>query len=171
MRARRTAFRLPDQHRPLPKTIYQRPMRAFLWRLLNTDYNEVAAGRFWNHVRSREVTLLPSVRFFRQLSIRIVNVNGNFCLIDLRSQPEPIFVSFEQLLPHCFFFSRAKVASPIILTHLEALLHIWFGSLKSEGLRVIYGRENRRLQCQKPQQQGTRPEYYFCEPFHLNSSV
>ena len=45
----------------LPETIYQRPMGAFLRRLFNANYDEVAACSFWNHVCSREVALLPAV--------------------------------------------------------------------------------------------------------------
>src|SRR5213592_1893876 len=168
MHGKRMPFGLPDQHLPLPKTINQRPMCAFLWRFLNADYDEVAARRFWNDVRSGEVAFLPSVWFFGQLSIRIINVNGNLCPIDFRSQPEPIFVSFEQLLPHCFFFTRPKVASPVILTHLESLFNVWFGSLKSKRLCVIHRRENHRLQCDQSKERKARAEYYFCEPFHRN---
>jgi hypothetical protein len=36
-------------------------MRSFLWRFLNTDYDEVAARAFWNDVRSSEVTFLPAI--------------------------------------------------------------------------------------------------------------
>src|SRR5207249_872963 len=76
---------------------------------------------------------LQSPRFSHQcgkLSVRIINMNGDLCAIDFRSQPEPIFVSFKQLLPHCFFFSRTKIASPVILTHLKSLLHVRFCSLE-----------------------------------------
>jgi hypothetical protein len=45
----------------LPETIYQRPMRAVLRRLFNANYDEVAAGSFWNDVCGREVALLPAV--------------------------------------------------------------------------------------------------------------
>src|SRR5206468_5818776 len=141
-------------------------MGPFLWRLLNADYDEVTARSFWNDVRSGEVAFLPSVWFFGQLSIRIIDVNGNLCPIDFRSQPEPIFVPFEQLLPHRLFFSRTQVASPVILTHLKSFFDIWFGGLKSKRLRVIHRRENHGLQCDQSEQRKARAEYYFCEPFH-----
>src|SRR5437764_11638680 len=118
-------------------------MCAFLWRIFNTHNNEVAAGSFWDYVGSSKMAFLPSVWLFGQLSVRVINVNGNLCLIDLCSQPEPVFIALEQLLPHCLFFSRTEVAAPVVLTHLKSLFHIRFGRLKSKRLRVIH-------RCEKP---------------------
>src|SRR4029077_623186 len=79
----------------LPETIHQRPMRAFLRRFLHADDDKVTAGSLWNDVRSRKMAFLPTVWFLRQLSIRIINVNGHLCPIEFCPQPEPIFVPFE----------------------------------------------------------------------------
>src|SRR5439155_5025998 len=69
----------------LSETIHERPVRAFLWRFLDADYDKVTAGSFWNNMRSREVTFLPPIRLFCQLSIRIINVYGNLCPVDFCS--------------------------------------------------------------------------------------
>ena len=120
-------------------------MRAFLWRFLDADDDKVAAGCLWNDVRSRKMAFLPAVRFFRQFSIRIVNMNGNLGPIDFGPQPKPIFVPFEQLLPDAFFSPDSEVASPVILTHLKSLFHIRFCCLKSERLRIVHRGAGRTL--------------------------
>src|ERR687888_2472774 len=108
----------------LPETIHQCPMRAVLWRFLDTDDDKVTAGGLWNDVRRCEVSFLPTVCFFRQFSVRVINVNGHLCPIDFCSQPEPIFVPFKQLLPHRFPFTRSEVACPVILAHVKSLFYI-----------------------------------------------
>src|SRR5205814_9526866 len=79
----------------LAGTLHRRPVRAFLWRLFHAHDDKITPGRFRYCVCSREVAFLPAVRFFRELAIGIVNVNGYLCLVDFRSQPEPVFVSFK----------------------------------------------------------------------------
>src|SRR5262249_1101365 len=96
-------------------------MRAFVWRLFHAHNDEITGGRLGDNVCSREMAFLPTVWFLRELAVRIIDVYRNLCSIDLRSQPEPVFVAFEQLLPHSFLFSRTEIAAPIILAHLEAL--------------------------------------------------
>src|SRR5215471_4334287 len=118
----------------LAETINQRPMRPFLWRLFYAHDDKITACRFWDDVCSREMAFLPAVGFFSELAVGIVNMNGDLCLVDFRSQPEPVFVSLEQLLSHGFLLSRTEVSSPIILAHLEALFYIRFGRLKCKRL-------------------------------------
>ena len=80
LKDRRLASRRGDRRVALPcwceirttfltETIYQRPMSPLLWRFLNADYDEVAAGGFRNHVCGCEVALLPTIWFFRELSV------------------------------------------------------------------------------------------------------
>ena len=127
-------------------------MRALLWRLFHAYDDKITACRFWDDVCSREMAFLPAVGFFRELAVGIVNVNGYLCLVDFRSQPEPIFVSFEQLLSHSFLLSRTEVSSTIILAHLEALFDVRFGGLKRERLRVVHRSENHRPRRREDQQ-------------------
>src|SRR5215470_14960466 len=136
----------------LAETIHQRPMRALLWRLFHAYDDKITACRFWDYVCSREMAFLPAVGFFRELAVGIVNVNGYLCLVDFRSQPEPVFVCFEQLLSHSFLLSRTEVSSPIILAHLEALFDVWFRGLERKRLRIVHRSENPRLKCLKDQQ-------------------
>jgi hypothetical protein len=136
--------------------------------LLDTDDDKVTASGLWNDVRSRKMAFLPAVWFLRQLPIRIINVNGYFCLIDLCSQPEPIFVPLKQLLPHCLFFSRTKVASPVVLTHLKSLFYVWFCRLKSKRLCVIHRGASRTLHDDHGCQQRAGAGKNFCETVHRN---
>src|SRR4029077_6719533 len=154
----------------LAETIHQRPMRALLWRLFHAYDDKITACRFWDDMCSREVAFLPAVGFFRELAIGIVNVNGHLCLVDFRSQPEPVFVSFEQLLPHGFLLSRTEVSSPIILAHLEALFDVRFGGLKRKRLRVIHRSKNRRLQCRENQQQTACTDENLHKAVHRRSN-
>src|SRR5213078_954462 len=154
----------------LAETIHQRPVRAFLWRLFHAHDDKITPGRFRYYVCSREVAFLPAVRFFRELAIGIVNVNGYLGLVDFRSQPEPVFVSFEQLLSHSFLLSRTEVSSPIILAHLEALFDIRFGGLKRKRLRIVHRSENRRPHCREDQQQRACTDENLHEAVHRRSN-
>src|SRR6516165_1093682 len=113
-------IQLPARRSTLSETIHQRPMCAGCWRFLHANDDKVTACGFRNDVRSRKVVFRPTVWLFRELSVRIINMNGLFCSIDFCSQPEPIFIPFKQLLPHRFLFSRTKVACPVILAHLKS---------------------------------------------------
>src|SRR5437773_4613396 len=62
----------------LAETIHQRPVRAFLWRLFQARDDKITPGRFRYYVCSCEVAFLPDVRFFRELAMGIVNLNGYF---------------------------------------------------------------------------------------------
>src|SRR5215469_11107726 len=121
---------LPRSTLRLTETVHQCPVCTFLWRLLDTDNDKIAAGSFGNDVGSRRMALVPSVGLFCQLPIRVINVNGYLRPIDLRSQPKPVFVPFEKLLAHRLFLLGTEVASPEILTHLKSFLHVRFRSLK-----------------------------------------
>src|SRR6059058_2578290 len=70
----------------LTETIHQRPVRAVLWRLFHAHNDKITACRFGYNMCSREVAFLPAVRFFRELAIRIVNMNRYLGLVDFRSQ-------------------------------------------------------------------------------------
>src|SRR4029078_8964126 len=154
--------RIPE----LAETIDQRPVRAVLWRLFHAYNDKIAPRRFWYHVRSREVSLFPTVGFFRELAIGIVNVNRHLCLVDFGSEPEPIFVSFEQLLSHSFLLSRTEVSSPVILAHLKALFDVGFGGLQCKRLRIIDRSKNRRLQRRENQQQRACADENLHKPVH-----
>src|SRR6266480_2827959 len=104
-------IQLPARKSTLSETIRQRPMRAGCWRCLHANDDKVTACGFRNDVRSRKVVFRPTVWLFREFSVRIINVNGHLCMIDFRSQPEPIFIPFKQLLPNRFPFTRSEVAS------------------------------------------------------------
>ena len=67
----------------------------------------------------------------------IVNVNGNLPAFDFGSHPEPIFISFEQLLAHGLLFAGAEIAAPIIFAYLKTFFDVWLGRLQRERLRVI----------------------------------
>src|SRR6266513_6286759 len=95
----------------LSETIRQRPIGAGCWRFLHANDDKVSACGFRNDVRSRHVLFRPAVWLFREFSVRIINMNGHLCMIDFRSQPEPIFIPFKQLLPNRFPFTRSEVAS------------------------------------------------------------
>src|SRR6478736_3455778 len=153
----------------LAETIHQRPVRAFLWRLFHAHDDKITACRFWNYVCSREMAFLPAVGFFSEFAIGIVNVNGYLCLVDFRSQPKPVLISFEQLLSHSFLLARPEVSSPIILAYLETLFDIRFGGLKRERLCVVHRSENRRLQCLQDQQQRACSDENLHEAVHRRS--
>ena len=102
----------------LSETIRQRPIGAGCWRFLHANDDKVSACGFRNDVRSRHVLFRPAVWLFREFSVRIINMNGHLCMIDFRSQPEPIFIPFKQLLPNRFPFTRSEVAWPVILAHV-----------------------------------------------------
>src|SRR5215211_407784 len=162
---------MPLPRTKLTKTIHQRPVRSILWRLFHAHDNKIAACRFWDYVCSREMAFLPAVRFFRELAIGIVNVNRYLRLIDFCSEPEPVFVSFEQLLSHSFLLSRAEVSSPIILAHLKALFDVRFCCLKRKRLRIVHGSENRRPQCREDQQQRACANKNLHEAVHRRSNL
>jgi len=134
---------LPARKSTLSETIHQRPMRAGCWRFLHFNDDKVTACGFWNDVRSRKVAFCPTVWLFREFSVRIINMNGLFCSIDFCSQPEPIFIPFKQLLPHCFPFTRSEVACSVILAHVKSLFCIGFCCQKSKCPRVHCGVVNR----------------------------
>src|SRR6187402_1029528 len=100
-------IQLPARKSTLSETIRQRPMGAGCWRFLHANDDKVTACGFRNDVRSRKVAFRPTVWLFRELSVRIINMNGHLCMIDFCSQPEPIFIPFKQLLPHSFLFTRS----------------------------------------------------------------
>src|SRR2546423_7358393 len=112
-------------------------MRALLRRFFYRYNDEVTSGRAGDNMRSGEMPFLPAVRLLSQFSFRVINVDGNFGMLDLCSHPKPIFVSFEQLLPHCFLLAGAEIAAPIVFPHLKSFLYVRFRRLESEGLRVI----------------------------------
>src|SRR5215208_1797243 len=141
-------------------------MRAFLWRLLHAHNDKITACRFWYYMRSCEVAFLPTVGFFCELAVGIVNVNGYLCLVDFGSEPKPVFVSFEQLLSHGFLLSRSKISSPIILADLETLFDVRFGGLKRKRLRVVDRSKNRRPQCCENQQQRACPDENLHKAVH-----
>ncbi len=80
---------------------------------------------------------LPSVGLFHQFPVRVVNVHGNLRLLDFGPEPKPIFVSFEQLLPHGLFLAGAEIATPVIFAHLETFFDVRLRGLERERLRVI----------------------------------
>src|SRR4051794_10357523 len=92
----------------------QRPVGAFLWRFFDCNDDEVTAGGFRSHVRRCEMSLLPTVGLLGQFPFRIVNVYGNLGPLDLGRHPEPILVSFEQLLAHSFFLAGPQIAAPVV---------------------------------------------------------
>ena len=145
-------------------------MRAGCWRFLHANDDKVTTGGLWSDVGSRKVVFLPTVWLFREFSVRIINMNGHLCMIDFCSQPEPIFIPFEQLLPHRFPFTRSEVACPVILAHLKSLFCIGFCRQKSKCPRVHCGGvhlgENRRRQHHDGRQQGGRAEKDLCERVH-----
>jgi len=133
----------------LSETIRQRPIGAGCWRFLHANDDKVSACGFRNDVRSRHVLFRPAVWLFREFSVRIINMNGHLCMIDFRSQPEPIFIPFKQLLPNRFPFTRSEVAWPVIFAHVKSLFYIGFCRQNSKCPRVhcvgVHPRgENRR---------------------------
>src|SRR5262249_15695785 len=134
-------------------------------RFLDTDDDKVTTGGLWNDVRRREVSFLPAVWFFRQFPVRIINMNRHLCPIDFCSQPEPIFIPFEQLLPNRLFLSRTEVTSPVVLTYLKSLFYIWFCRLKSKRLCVIHRGEAGVLHYDRGRQHGARDKN-LCETVH-----
>jgi hypothetical protein len=141
-------IQLPARKPTLSETIRQRPMRVGCWRFLHANDDKVTACGFRNDVRSRKVAFRPTVWLFREFSVRIINMNGLLCSIDFRSQPEPIFVPFKQLLPHRFPFTRSEVACPVILAHVKSFFYIGFCRQNSPCPRVhcvaVHRGENRR---------------------------
>src|SRR6478672_1499826 len=129
-------IQLPARKSTLSETIRQRPMRVGCWRFLHANDDKVTACGFWNDVRSCKVVFLPAVWLFREFSVRIINMNGHLCMIDFRSQPEPIFIPFKQLLPNRFPFTRSEVAWPVILAHVKSLFYIGFCRQNSKCPRV-----------------------------------
>src|SRR6202521_5520156 len=89
-------------------------------------------------MRAGEVALRPAIRLFDEFAVRIVNVNRHFRCFNFGPEPEPIFVSLEELLPYRFFLPHPEISSPIILAHLEALFHIRLRRLERERLRVVH---------------------------------
>src|SRR6478736_6010028 len=132
-------IQLPARKSTLSETIRQRPMRARCWRFLHANDDKVTACSFRNDVRSRKVAFRPTVWLFRELSVRIINMNRHLCMIHFCSQPEPIFIPFKQLLPHRFLFTRSEVACPVILAHLKPFFYIGFRREKSKGPRIYCG--------------------------------
>jgi hypothetical protein len=144
-------------------------MRAGCWRFLHANDDKVTACGFRNDVRSRKVAFRPTVWSFRELSVRIINMNRQLCMIHFCSQPEPIFIAFKQLLPQRFLFTRNELACPVILAHLKSFFYIGFCRQKSKCPRVdrggIHRGENRR-RYNDGRQQGGRAEKDFCERVH-----
>ena len=112
-------------------------MRPFLWRFLDRDDDEIAAGPFRNDMGGREMSFLPAVRLFRQFSFRIVDVNRNLGSLDLGSHPKPVLVAFEKLLADGLLLAHSQIATPVILTNLESFFNVRFGRLKRERLRIV----------------------------------
>ena len=168
-------IRLPARKSTLSETIRQRPMRAGCWRFLHANDDKVTTCGFRNDVRSRKVVFRPTVWLFREFSVRIINMNGHFCMIDFCSQPEPIFVPFKQLLPHRFPFTRSELACPVVLTHLKSLFYIGFCRQKSEcpsvHCGVVHRSEHRRRYHNDGRQQGdcAATTFSILCLFHLRS--
>ena len=114
-------------------------MRPFLWRFLDSHNDKIAAGPLRNDMSGGEVAFFPAIRLFRQLSFRIVNVDGNLGSFYFGSHPKPVFVSFEKLLPHRLLLPHSKVASPIVFPDLEPFFDVWFGRLQGKRLSVVDG--------------------------------
>src|SRR5262245_66423689 len=89
-------IQLPARKSTLSETVRQRPMRAGCWRFLHANDDKVTSCGFRLDMRSRRVVFGPTVWLFREFSVRIINMNGDLCMIDFRSQPEPIFIPFKQ---------------------------------------------------------------------------
>src|SRR5947209_3291324 len=127
-----------NDHSRLAESVNQRPMRPFLGRFFYRDNDEITARRPRNHVRRREMALLPTVRLFGQFSFGVINVNRNFRALDLGSHPKPVFVALEQLLPDGLFLARSEIATPIIFANLETLFDVLLSRLKRERLRIVH---------------------------------
>src|SRR5438477_9850912 len=120
----------------LTETVNQRPMRPFFGGFFHRYYNEVASSALRDDVCGGEMSLLPAIAFFRQLAFGIVNVNRDLRPLHLGTHPEPVFVSFEQLLPHCFLLARPQVAAPILLAYLATFLDVRLRRLQRQRLGV-----------------------------------
>src|SRR5450432_1218437 len=88
-------------------------------------------------MRGGEMTLLPAVRLFGQLSVGVINMHRNLRPLDLASHPEPVVVAFEKLLSYRLFFPPPQIAAPIILAHLIAFLDVRFRRLQGERVRIV----------------------------------
>src|SRR4051794_35482836 len=110
----------------LTETVDERPMRPFLWRFLDCDDNEIAAGPFRNDMGGGEMSFLPAIRLLRQFSFRIVDVNRNLRPLHLGPHPEPVLVAFEKLLANRLLLAYSEIAAPVILTNLEPFFHVRF---------------------------------------------
>ena len=146
-------------------------MRAGRWRFLHTNNGKVTACGFRNDVRSRKVAFRPAVWSFREFSVRIINMNGHLCMIDFRSQPEPIFIPFKQLLPHRFPSTRSEIAGPVIFAHLKSLFRVGFCRQKSPCPRIhcggVHRSNDRRRRRNDDRQQRGDAEKNLYEMAHL----
>src|SRR5438477_5668178 len=128
----------------LTETVNQRPMRPFFGGFFHRYYNEVASSALRDDVCGGEMSLLPAIAFFSQLAFGIVNVNRYLRPLHLGTHPEPVFISFKQLLAHCFLLARTKIATPIVLAYLETFFDVGLRCLQRERLRVVYRCPGRR---------------------------
>src|SRR4051794_10594503 len=114
-------------------------MRPFLWRFLDRDDDEIAPGPFRHNMRGGKMSFFPAVGLFRQFAFRVVDVNRNLGSLHLGPHPEPVLVSFEELLADRLLLAYAEVATPIVFSNLKPFFDIWFRSLQRERLSIVDG--------------------------------
>jgi hypothetical protein len=82
-------------------------MGSLFRRLFDLDDDKIAAGALRNNVGAGKMSFLPAIRLLGKLAVRIVDVNGYFCLFDLASHPKPIVVPLKKLLSDRLLFTGA----------------------------------------------------------------
>ena len=92
---------------------------------------------------------LPAIWLLDYFSFLVVNMHRNPCVAHFCAHPKPIFVSFEQLLAHGFFFPRRKIPTPIVFAHLKPFPDIRLGRLEREGLGIVNRRDRSRAENER----------------------
>src|SRR3954467_1924521 len=160
------ASRIAHHTSRLTESVNKRPVCAFLRRLLDLDDDEITARTLRSDVGRREVALLPAIGHLREFAFRIVNVDGNFRRFYFTAEPEPVFVSLEQLLADRLFLPRPEIAAPVIFANLEPFLDVGLGRLQRERLRVIHRPAARGHRDERERDRKTRTQCCLEERRH-----
>src|SRR5688572_24118766 len=110
----------------LAEAVGERPRRAFFGRLFDFDDQIIRAGALGGDAGCSLVGFLPGFRL-RELAVGIVDMDRDFGRGDVGAEPEPVFVSLEELRDDGLGTFHGQLAAPVILPESESLLYVWVG--------------------------------------------
>ena len=80
---------------------------------------------------------------FGEVSLAIVNVHGDFGIFVIGTEPEPVFVAFEELVNDGLGLFCGEIAAPVVFTDGEAFFDIGIRGFEGEGEGIVDGCQSR----------------------------